>query len=109
VKFLIDNQLPVALARFLEQKGVASLHVSDIGLEAATDQTVWNHALLNDLVIVSKDMDFVRRAQLGDAKPQVVWVRCGNCSKTYLFSKFNANINALIASVNQGEIITELL
>jgi predicted nuclease of predicted toxin-antitoxin system len=63
------------LARFLQQKGLDSLHVSDIGLEAATDEMIWQYATRHDLVIVSKDTDFIRRVQLGGPKPQILWVR----------------------------------
>ncbi|RZT05916.1 Predicted nuclease, contains PIN domain, potential toxin-antitoxin system component [Duganella sp. CF402] len=108
MKFLIDNQLPGALARFLQQKGLDSLHVSDIGLEAATDEIIWQYARLNDLIIVSKDSDFIHRAHLGSLKPQILWVRCGNCSKNHLFKKFGDNISKLAASISSGAVITEL-
>jgi hypothetical protein len=46
MKFLVDNQLPLALARFLSANGIESQHVLDIGLDAASDQTIWEgHAI----------------------------------------------------------------
>jgi len=108
VKFLIDNQLPSALARHIQQLGIDSIHVSDIGLEAATDQQIWEHALLNDFIIVSKDSDFIRRAQLGGKSPYILWIRCGNCSKHYLFKRFSQEIGTLIASIKSGAVVTEL-
>ena len=44
MKLLVDNQLPSALARFLSANGVESQHVLDIGLDAASDQTIWEYA-----------------------------------------------------------------
>jgi predicted nuclease of predicted toxin-antitoxin system len=68
VKFLVDNQLPPALARFISQDlhGEA-LHVSDIGLRCGSDAEVWTFAAENDLVLISKDEDF---AALYSKKPR---------------------------------------
>lgn len=41
MSFLIDNQLPPALARFLQQDlGAEAAHVADLGLERASDQEI---------------------------------------------------------------------
>jgi predicted nuclease of predicted toxin-antitoxin system len=40
VKFLVDNQLPKALARFLTSRGSDCQHVLDIRLDGATDATI---------------------------------------------------------------------
>jgi predicted nuclease of predicted toxin-antitoxin system len=54
VKFLVDNQLPPALARFIsEDLGVEAVHVADVGLRDAADADVWRHASENDVVLIS--------------------------------------------------------
>jgi len=45
MRFLIDAQLPPALARWLSSQGHHAEHVADLGLEAAEDSRVWRHAL----------------------------------------------------------------
>jgi predicted nuclease of predicted toxin-antitoxin system len=42
------------------------------------DAAVWNHALANELVIVSKDGDFSERILLAQPPPWVVHLRIGN-------------------------------
>ena len=37
MRFLVDNQLPAALVRFLTSRGAECQHVLDIGLAEATD------------------------------------------------------------------------
>lgn len=60
MKFLVDNQLPPALARFIsEDLLVEALHVADIGLRDGTDADVWGYATQNDFLLISKDEDFV--------------------------------------------------
>jgi predicted nuclease of predicted toxin-antitoxin system len=59
VNFLIDNQLPPALARFIESELKAkAIHVADLGLRDASDAEVWRYASTNDLILISKDEGF---------------------------------------------------
>jgi predicted nuclease of predicted toxin-antitoxin system len=44
VKFLVDAQLPPALARWIEEKGHVAEHVRDVGLASATDDAIWRFA-----------------------------------------------------------------
>jgi len=90
VKFLVDNQLPAALAKFLASHGQEAIHVLEVGLDAAKDEEVWNHAAKNSIVLITKDEDFSRRASRPEASVQVVWVRLGNCRKAALFSAFGS-------------------
>jgi predicted nuclease of predicted toxin-antitoxin system len=41
---LADNQLPVALARYLQAYAWECAHVRDAGREAADDQIIWQYA-----------------------------------------------------------------
>lgn len=61
-QFLIDAQLPPALARWLTARGQPSQHVVDFGGDGTTDDEVWAQALHLGAVIVSKDEDFALRA-----------------------------------------------
>ena len=56
--FLVDDQLPPALARFLSDEGHSAEHTADVGLRGAPDDVVWDYANLNGAVIVTKDRDF---------------------------------------------------
>lgn len=58
MRFLIDNQLPPALARFIDNElGCEATHVADVGLGDAPDAEVWQYASANEFVLVSKDED----------------------------------------------------
>jgi hypothetical protein len=62
VRFLIDAQLPPALARRLVALGHLADHVADIGMEAAADRAIWRKAAELDAVIITKDEDFIQDA-----------------------------------------------
>ncbi len=45
MRFLVDAQLPQALARSLTAEGHDAEHVADVGLSAAQDKVIWDYAL----------------------------------------------------------------
>ncbi len=57
--YLIDSQLPPGLVGHLQTHGLNATHVSQCGLERASDREIWNYAKSQDCLIVSKDEDFV--------------------------------------------------
>lgn len=59
MKFLVDANLPPALARWLASEGHEAYHVSDLGIASMSDRAVWQHASDTEACIVTKDEDFV--------------------------------------------------
>jgi predicted nuclease of predicted toxin-antitoxin system len=96
MKFLFDQNLSYRLVPALESPYPGSVHVRDVGLAMADDETVWNYAQQQGFVIVSKDMDFYHRSILFGPPPKVVWVRLGNCT--------TAQIEALLR-IRQGDLL----
>ena len=84
MKFLIDAQLPPALAQWLREAGHEARAAREVGLREAEDSAIWRHAQAQNLVIFSKDEDFARRAQTGATGPVIVWLRVGNTSNAAL-------------------------
>lgn len=58
MRLLVDNQLPVALARFIAGRGIECLHVRDVELDSSSDEVIWLYAKENNYTVVSKDDDF---------------------------------------------------
>jgi predicted nuclease of predicted toxin-antitoxin system len=106
---LIDNQLPVALARYLAANGWECVHVQDIALDAADDRTIWEYAKERGLTIVTKDEDFQVLANWQRSiPPQVVWVRLGNCRKAALLDVFSKIIPDLREILATGVAVVEI-
>ena len=61
MRFVVDAQLPPALARRLETLGHTAEHVADRGMAAASDNTIHDYAASVGAVIVTKDEDFAIR------------------------------------------------
>jgi predicted nuclease of predicted toxin-antitoxin system len=80
VRLLFDEKLSPRLVLLLSSEFPGSRHVRDLGLQAADDQTVWDHAASHSFVVVSKDSDFRQRSFVYGAPPKVVWIQVGNCT-----------------------------
>jgi predicted nuclease of predicted toxin-antitoxin system len=74
MKMLFDENLSPRLVGLLVDIFPNSMHVRDVGLEAADDQLVWDHAKNNGLILVSKDSDMHQRSFLFGHPPKIVWV-----------------------------------
>jgi predicted nuclease of predicted toxin-antitoxin system len=78
VRFLIDNSLSPLLASLLGNTGHDSLHLRDLGLQAARDEVVLETAASSDRVLLSADSDFGRKlAEGGHFAPSVILFREG--------------------------------
>lgn len=111
--FLVDNQLPPALARWMAERSViAASHVAEEGMSHVSDADIWRFAGERDWILVSKDVDFAnlhaKRPATEPARPRVLWVRLGNCRRTQLLKAFESAWPAIIQSFESGEGLVEL-
>ncbi|MBU6455545.1 MAG: DUF5615 family PIN-like protein [Cyanobacteria bacterium REEB67] len=108
MKYLIDNQLPVGLVGHLKGHGIDAVHVSQLGLDCASDQEIWDYAKINNCVIVSKDEDFFHLSGTSEDGPQLVWVRLGNCRNFVPFAAFDYVLSALLQAIDKGSKVVEI-
>lgn len=108
MRFLVDAQLPPALARWLSSQSHSAEHLMDVGLLDSEDGAIWRHALENQAVILTKDEDFATRAMQAQQAPVIVWLRVGNCSNQDLLQRMSALLPQLLTLIEQGNRIVEL-
>lgn len=108
MKFLVDNQLPPALARFIVSRGHECHHVLDVGLARASDSEIWKSANENELAIVSKDEDFFYLANRPETRARLVWVRLGNCRTPVLLAEFERLWSRIVSSLEAGDRVVEI-
>ena len=106
MKFIIDAQLPPALCLWLEGYGHQAVHVAAIGLGAASDRAIANHAEANGLILISKDEDFLT-LRLPD-RFRLLWLRCGNATNAALMVWLNARWRQIEALLDAGERLIEV-
>jgi predicted nuclease of predicted toxin-antitoxin system len=108
VKFIVDNQLPVALAEQLRDRGLDCQHVLEAGSGDAAHIAICRHAELQDRIIISKDEDFIYFAKQRHAKIKVVWVRLGNCRTSALLAAFERSWPRIESCLNAGDRVIEI-
>ena len=108
MKFVVDHQLPPALARFLERQRHEASHVRELGLAKTADVAIWAYASSNGLIVVSKDEDFFFLATTRYLEAKLLWVRTGNCRTPFLLERFRINLPVMIQAFQDGAIIVEL-
>lgn len=108
MRFLVDAQLPLALARWLVAEGHEASHVLDHSMLEVRDTAIWAEAERLGAVIVSKDEDFVHLRTLRPEGPALVWVRVGNTTRHELLAWFAALLPEIEQALQAGERLIEV-
>jgi predicted nuclease of predicted toxin-antitoxin system len=106
--FVVDAQLPPALARWLATQGHDASHVFDFGFERADDRAIWDRALERGAVVITKDEDFGVRKVLEQKGPRVVWVRFGNTTRPEVLRRFEIHLAGIVLALERGEGLVEI-
>jgi predicted nuclease of predicted toxin-antitoxin system len=89
MKFLVDAQLPITLARWLRGRGCDAVHVLEIDAGQLEDRAIWEMAFTEERIVVSKDEDFFILATRPLDEGRLLWLRMGNCRTIDLLSSLN--------------------
>lgn len=108
MKFLVDNQLPAALARWLVGRGHDALHVLDRDWAQSTDRQIWQEALAEERIVISKDEDFFILATRPGDQGRLLWIRLGNCRTDALLIALESAWPDIEAAFQSGQTLVEL-
>jgi predicted nuclease of predicted toxin-antitoxin system len=106
VKLLIDANLSPRVARGLQVAGFDTVHVADLGLLTATDDQIFDHAMRDELVVVTTDADFGMLLALRRAtNPSVVHLRgVAELKPDDHVALLAANLPTITADLERGAI-----
>jgi predicted nuclease of predicted toxin-antitoxin system len=107
MRFLIDNALSPVVAEGLRQEDHDAIHVRDLGLAAADDGTIFEHADRDQRVIISADTDFgTILAMRNVARPSVILFRGATPRNPIGQVKLLlANLREIAPSVERGAVV----
>jgi predicted nuclease of predicted toxin-antitoxin system len=105
----VDAQLPPTLAAWIvETFGITAISLKELGLRDAKDIEIFEAAKQPDLVIMTKDGDFVDLVCRLGSPPQILWLTCGNVTNRNLRLLLASTFADTIAQLQQGEIVVEI-
>jgi predicted nuclease of predicted toxin-antitoxin system len=109
MRFLVDAQLPIGLARMLQRQGHEAEHVADLGMMQTPDKLIWAWAKQNESIIISKDEDFVILHNSDENPVRLVWIRVGNTRRKELLAWFERLLPLVEEKLTTGELLVELI
>jgi predicted nuclease of predicted toxin-antitoxin system len=108
MRFIVDAQLPPALARLIISKGHVAEHITDVAPGDTPDDWIWKYALEYSAVVITKDSDFPDLVALREVAPAIVWVRLGNTRKQQLLAWFAPLLAEIVSLIEGGTTVIEL-
>ena len=108
MRFLIDAQLPPGLVHLLVDAGHEAIHVTDLGLLTEPDMKIGEYAIQQDMIVVTKDEDFVQMRLMSSEVPRVLWIRIGNATNRVLALCLQPLLSEALAALASGKTIVEI-
>ena len=102
MKLLFDQNLSHRLCALLGDLSPLAAQVRTVGLDHASDETIWAFAQREGFTIVTLDADFADIAALRGAPPKVIWLRRGN-QPTRVVERLLRDHATLIASFLEAD------
>ncbi len=106
MKFLIDAQLPRALARFLTDRGFDAVHTLDFHKKNRTPDSEINQvSLIEERIVISKDSDFYDSFSAQKEPYKLLYLTMGNIGNKDLIRLFDKNLLLIIHSLQNGSVV----
>jgi len=107
MKVLLDMNLSPRWESLLLDAGIEAVHWSRIGDNSAPDSLLASHALSNDMIVMTQDLDFgALLAASGNSGPSVVQIRAGDTSPESIGQEVIMALKQLSDELEKGALVT---
>ncbi|MCT0213265.1 MULTISPECIES: DUF5615 family PIN-like protein [unclassified Synechococcus] len=103
VRLLLDENLSERLLPLLSGRFPEPTHVRLLGLGGADDLTIWERARSEDVLLVTKDEDFLRLSVSRGFPPKVICLAIGNAGNAATAALLLNNLEAIEAFATHPE------
>ena len=105
----VDAQLSPRIARWIAANfSLQTQPLREIGLRDAEDEDIFMAARAADVVVLTKDSDFVRLLERHGSPPKVLWLTCGNTSDAALQQILGQHLATALSLLGSGEDLVEI-
>ena len=106
----IDAQLSPSLALWINQnfEGIEAKSLRALGLRDAQDIDIFRQAKQANVILMSKDEDFLQLLQTFGPPPSIILVTCGNTSNARMREILNKQLEFILQLIKGGEPLVEI-
>jgi len=110
MKIWIDAQLSPFLALYINNnfKDITAQSLLSLGLRDATDHEIFQKAREENVILMSKDQDFVKLLEFNGPPPKLIWITCGNTSNAAMCKILDKTLDQTISLLISGESIVQI-
>ncbi|MGJ3254090.1 MAG: DUF5615 family PIN-like protein [Elainellaceae cyanobacterium] len=106
MKFLIDAQLPIRLARLLREAGYDIIHTRELPQQNATPDSIINSiSIQEERIVITKDSDFVDSFLTVQQPYKLLLITTGNIKNTDLEILFTTNLSLIVDLLSRHNYI----
>jgi predicted nuclease of predicted toxin-antitoxin system len=105
----IDAQVSPAIAPWITATFRIESHaVRELGLHHVKDIQIFQAARDANVVVLTKDSDFISLIDRFGSPPQILWITCGNTSNAHLKRILKDGLPKALDLLRQGERLVEI-
>jgi len=105
----VDAQLSPRIARWIAANfPLTAKPLREICLRDAEDDVIFEAARNADVIVLTKDSDFVRLLEKHGSPPKVLWLTCGNTSDMALQQILERHLLTALNMLEGGEDLVEI-
>jgi len=110
MKIWVDAQLSPTIAAWINRTfdDIEAESVRALGLRDANDPDIFEAARKADVVVMSKDDDFIQLIEQRDTPPKLLWITCGNTSNARMRVILSKTLPKAKELLESGENIVEI-
>jgi predicted nuclease of predicted toxin-antitoxin system len=105
----LDAHLSPQIARWVfETFGFKATPVRDLNLRESEDDQIFFAAREANVIVITKDSDFVEVLECHGSPPKIIWLTCGNTSEAALKQILSSALSEAIRLLEAGDDLVEI-
>jgi len=109
MKIWIDAHLSPGIATWITMTlGITAIPLRDLGLRDAEDTEIFALAKAENVILMTKDSDFIELVNRLGSPPKVIWLTCGNTSNSELRKILKVTLPQVMIQLQMGKDLVEI-